>query len=195
MLGCIVVVMPSNDVRTRMVEGAVRLLATKGVEGTSFADVLATTDTPRGSVYHHFPGGKSELLHAALDYASEHALAAMEPARGQPATVVMKRFLAMWRELLDRSDLAAGCAVLAVTVASTDATLRDHAATIFRAWTDQLTELFVVSGMKKAPARQLAATVIAAAEGAVVLCRAQHTREPFDHVAASLLSLAESDLV
>jgi TetR/AcrR family transcriptional repressor of lmrAB and yxaGH operons len=70
--------------------------------------------------------------------------------------------------------------------------LQDHAATIFRAWTDQLAELFVIGGMRKAPARQLAATVIAATEGAVVLCRAQRSREPFDHVSASLLSLAES---
>jgi TetR/AcrR family transcriptional repressor of lmrAB and yxaGH operons len=177
-----------------MVEGAVRLLATKGVEGTSFADVLAATGTPRGSVYHHFPGGKTELLHAALDYASEHALAAVEPARGQPATVVVKRFLALWRGLLDRSDLAAGCAVLAVTVATADPSLREHAATIFRAWTDQLTEMFIVGGMKKAPARELAATAIAATEGAVVLCRAQRSREPFDHVAAALVSLAEASL-
>ncbi len=62
---------PRGVVRSRMVEGAVRLLATKGVEGTSFAEVLEATDSPRGSVYHHFPGGKPELLHAALDLASE----------------------------------------------------------------------------------------------------------------------------
>ena len=68
-----------------MVEGAVRLLATKGVEGTSFAEVLDATGSPRGSVYHHFPGGKPELLHAALDLASERGFAAMEATRGQPA--------------------------------------------------------------------------------------------------------------
>ena len=74
-----------------------RLLATKGVEGTSFAEVLEATDSPRGSVYHHFPGGKPELLHAALDLASERGLAAMEATRGQPLAVVIERFLALWR--------------------------------------------------------------------------------------------------
>ena len=73
---------PRGAVRARMVEGAVRLLATRGVEGTSFAEVLEATDSPRGSVYHHFPGGKPELLHAALDLASERGLAAMEATRG-----------------------------------------------------------------------------------------------------------------
>ena len=105
---------PRGVVRSRMVEGAVRLLATKGVEGTSFAEVLEATDSPRGSVYHHFPGGKPELLHAALDLASERGLAAMEATRGQPGTVVIERFLALWRGLLDYSRLTAGCAVVAV---------------------------------------------------------------------------------
>src|SRR5271169_1651440 len=95
-------------VRDRMVAGAVRLLAVKGVEGTSFAEVLEATDSPRGSVYHHFPGGKPEMLHAALDLASERGLAAMEATRGQPPEVVTERFLALWRFLLERSHLTAG---------------------------------------------------------------------------------------
>src|SRR6516162_1195593 len=111
---------PRGGVRARMVEGAVRLLATSGVEGTSFAEVLAATGSPRGSVYHHFPGGKPELLHAALDLASERGLAAMEATRGQPAVIVVQRFLSLWRELLERSHLTAGCAVVAITVAAGD---------------------------------------------------------------------------
>src|SRR5580700_8419587 len=83
---------PRGVVRSRMVEGAVRLLATKGVEGTSFAEVLAATGSPRGSVYHHFPGGKPELLHAALDLASDRGLAFMDATRGQPAVTVVERF-------------------------------------------------------------------------------------------------------
>src|ERR1700678_3616191 len=105
---------PRGAVRARMVEGALRLLATRGVEGTSFAEVLEATDSPRGSVYHHFPGGKPELLHAALDLASERGLAAMEATRGQPSEVVIERFLALWRGLLDWSHLTAGCALAAV---------------------------------------------------------------------------------
>src|SRR5271163_2682426 len=103
---------PRGAVRARMVEGAVRLLATKGVEGTSFAEVLEATGSPRGSVYHHFPGGKPELLHAALDLASERGLAAMEATRGQPSAVVVERFLALWRGLLEWSHLTAGSTVV-----------------------------------------------------------------------------------
>src|SRR5277367_154804 len=88
---------PRGAVRARMIEGAVRLLATKGMEGTSFAEVLEATGSPRGSVYHHFPEGKPELIHAALELASQRGLLAMEATRGQPAAVVIGRFLALWR--------------------------------------------------------------------------------------------------
>jgi TetR/AcrR family transcriptional repressor of lmrAB and yxaGH operons len=183
---------PRGSVRARMVGGAVRLLATKGVEGTSFAEVLEATDSPRGSIYHHFPGGKPELLHAALDLASERGLASMEATRGQPLAVVIERFLTLWRNLLERSELAAGCAVVAVTVAADDDDLLDHAGTIFRTWTQLLTELCRSGGMNTNSARQLAVTVIAATEGAVALCRAERSMEPFEDVETVLLSLVES---
>jgi AcrR family transcriptional regulator len=163
------------------------------VEGTSFADVLDATGSPRGSIYHHFPGGKTELLHAALDLASERGLAAMEATRGQPPAVVIERFLGLWRLLLERSELTAGCAVVAVTVADSDEDLLDHAGTIFRNCTELLTELSAAGGMERVAARRLAVTVIAATEGAVALCRAERSMEPFGDVETLLLSLVKSD--
>ena len=77
------------------------------------------------------------------------------------------------------------------SVAAGDDELLDHAGTIFRAWANHLADLFAAGGMRKPPARELAATVIAATEGAVALCRAQRSREPFDHVAATLIRLAK----
>ncbi len=182
---------PRGAVRTRMVAGTVRLLATKGVEGTSFAEVLEATDSPRGSVYHHFPGGKPELLHAALDLASERGLEAMEATRGQPSAVVIERFLSLWRTLLEYSQLTAGCAVVAVTVAGSDDALLAHAGTIFRTWTELLTDLCVAGGTDMNSARPLAVAVIAATEGAVALCRAERSMEPFEDVETVLLSLVD----
>jgi TetR/AcrR family transcriptional repressor of lmrAB and yxaGH operons len=180
---------PRENVRSNMVDGAVRLLATEGVEGTSFKEVLVAAEAPRGSVYHHFPGGKSELIHAALDRVSERALGAMEASRGQSAPEVLERFLGLWRALLDYSRLSAGCAVVSVTVAGPDGDSLDHVGTIFRTWTDQLAELFVAGGLSEDAAHRVATVTIAATEGAVILSRAQRSREPFDDVASTLSGL------
>ena len=185
--------MAQGDVRTKMVKGAAGLLATKGVEGTSFAEVLAVTDTPRGSVYHHFPGGKSELVHAALDLVSTRALEVMESKRGGSAEAIVEQFLDLWCQLLDHSELTAGCAVVAVTVAGSDDDLLDHAGTIFRDWTVHLAGLLVDGGVAESSAQQLAVMIIAATEGAVAICRAERSREPFDVVANALMQLIASE--
>jgi TetR/AcrR family transcriptional repressor of lmrAB and yxaGH operons len=185
--------MAQGDVRTKMVRGAAGLLATKGVEGTSFAEVLAVTDAPRGSIYHHFPGGKSELVHAALDLVSTRALAVMESKRGSSAEAIVEQFLDLWRQLLDHSEFTAGCAVVAVTVAGSDDDLLDHAGAIFRDWTVHLAGLLVDGGVAETSARQLAVVIIAATEGAVALCRAQRSREPFDLVDKALMQLVSSE--
>jgi len=185
--------MAQGDVRTKMVRGAAGLLATKGVEGTSFAEVLAVTGAPRGSIYHHFPGGKSELVHAALDLVSSRALAVMESKRGSSAAEVVEQFLDLWRQLLDKSELTAGCAVVAVTVAGSDLDLLDHAGTIFRDWTAHVAGLLVAGGVTETSAQQLAVVIIAATEGAVALCRAERSREPFDVVDKALMQLVASE--
>jgi TetR/AcrR family transcriptional repressor of lmrAB and yxaGH operons len=182
---------PRENVRSNMVDSAVRLLATQGVEGTSFSEVLAAADAPRGSVYHHFPGGKSELIHAALDRASERSLAAMEAFRGQSASEVLEHFLELWRGLLDNSHLSAGCAVLAVTVTGPESDLHDHVGSIFKSWTDLLRELFVAGGLSEDAAHRMATVAIAATEGAIVLARAQRRTDPFDEAAATLMDLVQ----
>ncbi|HEV2238787.1 MAG TPA: TetR/AcrR family transcriptional regulator [Ktedonobacterales bacterium] len=181
-----------GDVRERMIDGAVRLLAQRGLQATSFAEVLALTGTPRGSVYHHFPGGKDQLVGAALDRASARALRALGEHEDASAEELTSVFLGIWRELLLRSHYGAGCAVLAVTVATDSNDLLRHAGAIFRTWRGELAERFERAGLAARAATQFAATLVAASEGAVVLSRAEQSLEPFELVADQLLEQVRS---
>ena len=117
----------------------------------------------------------------------------MESKRGSSAEAIVEQFLDLWRQLLDRSELAAGCAVVAVTVAGSDRDLVDHAGAIFRDWTVHLAGLLVAGGLAESAAQQLAVMIIAATEGAVALCRAERSREPFDVIDKALMRLVSSD--
>jgi len=174
------------DVRNKMVMGAVQLLAQRGLQSTSFSEVLALSGAPRGSVYHHFPEGKDQLVGAAVDLAGEFLVGALEQKAGAPAEAVTDHFLAIWRTVLTRSDNSAGCAVLAVTVAADSPELLAHATAVFRSWRARLSALLQQGGLSPALARQFATTLIASAEGAVVLSRAEQDIEPFDTVAKQL---------
>jgi len=171
-----------------MIESAVTLLALRGLQGTAFSDVLARSGAPRGSVYHHFPAGKDQLVDAAVALAGERALRVLDAVEGQPPKAITAYFLDIWREVLVRSGLRAGCAVLAVTVATESPDLLEHAGSVFRAWRSRLAALYVAGGLSVDDAARLAVTLVAASEGAVVVSRAERSLEPFELVAAQLLS-------
>jgi AcrR family transcriptional regulator len=171
-----------------MVESAMKLLATRGLQATSFTEVLEDSGAPRGSLYHHFPEGKDQLVAAALDLASGRALALMESRAGAPAAELSALFLELWRQVLTRSHFQAGCSVLAVTVATDSQALRSQTADIFRTWRSSLARLLEQGGLLQRDAAAFAATLIAASEGAVVLSRSEQNLEPFELVAEQLLT-------
>lgn len=182
----------AGHAKERMVEGAARLLAERGLQETSFSEVIALTGAPRGSIYHHFPEGKTELVTQAVEFAGARALRLMESTRGLPAEKVASHFLQMWRHLLVEYDFRVGCSVTAVTVATDSADLLEHAAAVFRAWERLLAELLQVGGLSDVEAQRLATMLIAASEGAVVMSRAQTSIVPFDAVATFLEAQVEA---
>jgi TetR/AcrR family transcriptional repressor of lmrAB and yxaGH operons len=182
----------ATDTRIRMVEGAARLLAQRGLQETSFSEVLQLTGAPRGSIYHHFPDGKDQLVASAIDLAGARAIRLIDGMAGASAAEVTARFLGMWRLVLEKSNFTAGCSVLAVTIATDSEDLLSHASTVFRAWRARLAELLEVGGLSAPAAARFAATLIAGSEGAVVLGRAEQSLEPFDLVAEQLVELVSA---
>jgi AcrR family transcriptional regulator len=176
-----------SEVRDRMVAGAARLLAQRGLQATSFSTVLAATNAPRGSIYHHFPGGKEELVAAAIAATERHALSLLDQQLGAPAVEVTRSFLNAWQALLTYSDFGAGCALVAVTVAAETDAMRRRTAEAFGTWQDKLTEALAAGGLSGDQARSVATLLLASSEGAVVICRAQRDIRPFQLVADQLI--------
>jgi TetR/AcrR family transcriptional regulator, lmrAB and yxaGH operons repressor len=182
--------MPDDeDPKRKMISSAIELLARRGLQGTSFGEVLKHSGAPRGSVYHHFPGGKDELVAAAIDRVSERALKTLDAKAGSPATEIAATFLQLWREVLVRSNFEAGCSVLAVVVAAETPRLRERAAGIFTAWRERLADLLRQGGLPRTDASAMATLLVAACEGAVVLSRSTRSLEAFELVAAQLMTV------
>jgi TetR/AcrR family transcriptional repressor of lmrAB and yxaGH operons len=177
----------AKGVRGRMVASAVDLLARRGLQATSLSEVLEHSGAPRGSVYHHFPEGKDQMIGSALDAAGDRAIELLDRKTGAPAEEIAAWFLHMWREVLIRGKFEAGCAVLAVAVAADSPALIDHTASVFRTWRRRLAELLEQGGLDAGDAARFAAVLVAASEGAVVLSRAEQSLEPFDLVAEQLI--------
>jgi AcrR family transcriptional regulator len=183
-----VIVNRGSTSRQRMIRSAAVLMRTRGVEATSFSEVLALAKAPRGSIYHHFPHGKAQLIEEATLYAGEFTALGLTAALAQDdAVAAVRAFAHGWDQILEESDFAAGCPVVAATLEGDRSPgAREAAALSFRRWEDLLTEgleRHIPSGER---ARSLATLVIAALEGAVVLARAERSTAPVERVAREL---------
>jgi AcrR family transcriptional regulator len=183
-----------GSTRSRMLATAAEVLREKGAAGVTIDEVLARSGAPRGSVYHHFPDGRSQLLAEALQYAGDSITALIDIAATQGCVALVRQFVAFWEHTLAESDFAAGCPVVAAAIGSADddPSLAGIAGDIFGRWRDALTRTFVADGFDVADAASLAVTCIAALEGAVVLCRSIRSSDPLRDVAQQIEFLIKS---
>ncbi|HYJ57604.1 MAG TPA: TetR/AcrR family transcriptional regulator [Mycobacterium sp.] len=180
--------------RERMVVSAALLIRERGAHPTAIADVLEHSGAPRGSAYHYFPGGRTQLLCEAVDYAGEY----MATKLGAAASTIdaLDELFADYRKQLQRSNFRAGCPVVAVTVEAGDPAKPDQAAPVieraaaaFARWRDVIEQRLVTDGVPAQRAGALAMLVLSSFEGAIVIARAAHDLEPLDTVHAQLRSL------
>jgi TetR/AcrR family transcriptional regulator, lmrAB and yxaGH operons repressor len=180
--------------RQKMLVSAVELLRERGAAAVTVDAVLARSNAPRGSVYHHFPGGRAEIITESLALAGDAISALIEHTTDDGAGVALRRFGKFWKQILRQSDYAAGCPVVSVAIggSSEDRHLQADAAQIFKRWHDALVGAISSEGVDAARARRLATTVIAAIEGAVILCRSQRSTRPLDETLTELELLLTS---
>ncbi|MBN9153643.1 MAG: TetR/AcrR family transcriptional regulator [Microbacterium sp.] len=181
-----------TDVRERMADAAALLLARDGYQATSFTDVLETSGAPRGSIYHHFPGGKDELVSLALDRQAARVIGGLDRLEGRTPGEVVDSFARWWRLGLEKSDFAVGCSLVAVTASAGAGALRDEAGTLFERWIVRLASLFEGAGVDAAAAASFAGELLAAVEGAVAIARAQSSFAVFDRVVERLRAEADA---
>ncbi|TSD96671.1 TetR/AcrR family transcriptional regulator [Skermania sp. ID1734] len=174
-----------------MLFSAVELLRERGAAAVTIDAVLARSGAPRGSVYHHFPGGRSEMMTDALTLAGDAIGSIIERAASEGSTEALRRFHDFWSKTLHDSDFNAGCPVLSVAVgaAPDDLHLQPTVTEIFERWHDTLVSAIAADGVDPARAGRLATMAIAAMEGAVVLSRVRRSTEPLDDVIGELEAL------
>lgn len=177
-----------------MVASAALLIRERGAQATAIADVLEHSGAPRGSAYHYFPGGRTQLLCEAIDYTADYVAAKFEKAAS--GADLLDGMLSFYRKNLVETDYRAGCPALAVAVEAGEpdspAPVLDRAAATFERWNGLIAQRFVADGMPAERAKDLAVFVTASLEGAIVLARAARDIAPLDVVHRQLRRLLEA---
>jgi AcrR family transcriptional regulator len=184
-----------NPTRDAMINSTIALLRENGLTGTSVRDVVEHSGAPRGSIYHHFPGGKTEMVDAAIERAGAAISAAIDYAEtsSDPAAA-LEILIDFFKQLLVSTDFRAGCPIAAVSAEAdqSDGVVTAAAAAVFDAWRGKIAAIAENDGFEPARAQSLANLTLAALEGALLMSRVSRTTEPLDDVAAELKLLLGS---
>jgi AcrR family transcriptional regulator len=188
----------ASDTKQRILDSSGELFRRQGYMGTGVKQILAEAGAPFGSLYHFFPGGKSELgaetirrsgfLYGLL--LGEYAGPEVDLPTG------IRAFFAGAAETLEETDFADACpiATVALEVSSTDEELRRACAEVFEAWIAGGTERFAAEGIPRERARTLVIQMLAALEGAFVLSRALRSTEPVELAGEASVAAIETAL-
>ena len=171
-----------------MIESAALLFSERGVQGTSFTDVLAHSGAPRGSVYHHFSAGKTQLVEDATRWAGEFTIAgAVAAVEHRDPVAAIGSFRRYWSKILRASDFEAGCPVATAALeGSHEPSARNIAGKVFEDWQEMIADALRRRGIAAARASSVATLLLASLEGAIVLCRAQQSLRPLERVSDEL---------
>ena len=183
------------ETREHIVEAAGMLLRRQGYAATGVKQIVAEADARLASLYHFFPGGKSEVAAEAIrsSGAAYGALLDLFFARTDELPERVRTFFLAAADTLVSTDYADACpiATVALEVASTDEVLRQATAEVFDGWIDAATARFTPA-LDPAAARAFAIALIAQLEGAFVLARALRSTEPLEAAAEVMAARAAS---
>src|SRR5262249_51862171 len=90
--------------KRRMLTSAAEVLRERGAAGVTIDEVLSRSGAPRGSVYHHFPGGRNQILLEALQFAGDSLSTAIGDAACQGPMALLREFVDLWEDVLRDSD-------------------------------------------------------------------------------------------
>jgi len=150
-----------------------------GYAGASLSELSQATGLQKGSLYHHVPGGKDEMVVAVLEHIDawmrDVALAALRGS-GTPAS----RLRTMLRALDEfYSGGRDACVLGTLVIGGSRSRFQERLKSAFGGWVEALRDLAVEDGISRALARDRAEDAVVRIEGALILAGALDDPAPF----------------
>jgi AcrR family transcriptional regulator len=184
--------------RERILQTSTELFRRQGYTATGIKQIVEQANAPFGSLYHFFPGGKTDLAEQTIRssgalYMQLFATIASE-APDVPSAV--GAFFDGAAQTLRETGYADACpiATVALEVASTNEQLRQATADVFDDWIAGATAYFQLAGIPRARARELAFSMLALLEGAFLFSRALRSTEPMAVAGAAAVAAVRDAL-
>ncbi|WP_299722621.1 TetR/AcrR family transcriptional regulator [uncultured Tateyamaria sp.] len=167
---------PTKD---RLIHSAATLFRTRGYHGVGLADVLADAQAPKGSLYHHFPNGKSDLAIAAATWASDEMLRLIAASFDGAKTFEAGATTLCYKlaKLFDKTGWDT-CPIAATLFEGPDSTdMRAHASHIYEGWIAEVLDHAGRLGLSEDHAKAKAEHLFVLIQGGWMLARARRSSD------------------
>ena len=167
--------LPTKD---RLIRSAANLFRTRGYHGVGLADLLADANAPKGSLYHHFPNGKSDLAVAAATWASDEMLRLIAVSFDGAETFEdgAKTLCFKLAKLFDMTGQWDACPIAATLFEGPDnSEFRNHAQHIYDGWIAEVHDHAARLGLAETDAQRKAEHLFILIQGGWLLARARRS--------------------
>ncbi len=181
--------------RERMLEASIDLMRQRGLSGAGINEIVKASGAPKGSVYHFFPGGKTQVVDEALAVYAGRVRAFIEQALAG-ATTPERRVRALFDAFARRLEAAGfqrSCAAGAVCLdlGEDDEGVRVGVEAAFAQWVDAIAAGLGFADRRRA--RSFAGLLLTAIEGAYIRGRAERSAQAFTEAGRWLAALARQE--
>ena len=182
--------MTDQSTKTRLIQAAADLFRLRGFHGVGVSEILERAEAPKGSLYHHFPNGKSDLAIAAAGWASDGMVRIIDDAFRDAGTyedgaTTLCHKLAKFFDLSGGWD---GCPVSSILLdgPENDA-FRASVAQAYETWVARVAAHGERLGLAPEAARFRAETLLIAIQGAWTLARARKSSDVLREIPRRIL--------
>jgi len=179
--------------RDRLIAAAVTLFQARGYHAVGLSEILSKARAPKGSLYHHFPGGKAELAEVAIEWLRDEIVGFLDGAAesGTPPDETISDIVRGTAKWLKANNFRQGAllAILGQEVAAGDERVTAAVAHAYQAVLQAFCRILATGDPPLG--RGDAVAIIAMLDGAVAVCRATRSTEPLRDVSAAIGKLLE----
>lgn len=164
-----------------------------GFEGASIARISENTHLGKGSLYHFFPGGKEEMAKAVLsdieDWFEQKIFLPLQDSTDRNGQAIELMFTAVDDYFKSGQRI---CLVGVFALTETRDRFSAEVNQYFKKWIASLASALIRTNFSPAEAQQMATTVVAGIQGALVIAQALDDLNSFANMLKHLRQLTQS---
>jgi TetR/AcrR family transcriptional regulator, lmrAB and yxaGH operons repressor len=180
------------DTRSRILRAAQHAFRKRGYSAAGLNEILEAAQAPKGSLYHHFPGGKEQIGVAVVEQITAGILAMFAASKARSTAALVRQVGAQLSANIARTNHEL-CALFAGFLAerNTAPALAQAVADAYAVMVDTLAVRLRSEGFAPARARDVSYSVVAMLEGASMIGMARGDELAFDSAVREAARLCE----